>query len=63
MWKKYFKFFYVSVKDKIYIATQGCLSTTKDDFWDMIWQDDVRIIAMITGEVEKGKVSCWLLII
>ncbi|KAI8430602.1 hypothetical protein MSG28_000817 [Choristoneura fumiferana] len=44
-----------AVKDKFYIATQGCLSSTKDDFWEMIWQEDVRIIAMITSEVEKGK--------
>ncbi|XP_068627805.1 tyrosine-protein phosphatase non-receptor type 11 [Battus philenor] len=46
------------VYNKIYIATQGCLSTTVYQFWSMIWQDDVRIIIMTTKEIERGKVKC-----
>ncbi|CAG4984322.1 unnamed protein product [Parnassius apollo] len=46
------------VKDKVYIATQGCLSNTVDDFWQMIWQEDVRVVAMITNETEGGKKKC-----
>lgn len=47
-----------NVYNKIYIATQGCLSTTVYQFWSMIWQEDVRIIIMTTKEIERGKVKC-----
>ncbi|XP_075972361.1 protein tyrosine phosphatase non-receptor type corkscrew [Anticarsia gemmatalis] len=46
------------VYNKLYIATQGCLSTTIYPFWSMIWQEDVRIIIMTTKEIERGKVKC-----
>ncbi|XP_014356953.2 tyrosine-protein phosphatase non-receptor type 11 [Papilio machaon] len=46
------------VYNKLYIATQGCLSTTIYQFWSMIWQEDVRIIIMTTKEIERGKVKC-----
>lgn len=46
------------VYNKIYIATQGCLSTTIYQFWSMIWQEDIRIIIMTTKEIERGKVKC-----
>ena len=43
--------------EKRYIATQGCLPETVDDFWKMIWQEDTRVIVMISNEVESGSVS------
>lgn len=41
---------------KVYIACQGCLATTVNDFWQMVWQEGTRVIVMTTKEVEKGRV-------
>ncbi|XP_048880662.1 tyrosine-protein phosphatase non-receptor type 6 [Brienomyrus brachyistius] len=43
---------------KVYIATQGCLATTVNDFWQMVWQECSRVIVMTTREVEKGRNKC-----
>lgn len=42
---------------KIYIATQGCLQTTVNDFWAMVYQENSHVIVMTTKEVERGRVS------
>uniref|UniRef100_A0A4Y0BID7 protein-tyrosine-phosphatase n=2 Tax=Anopheles funestus TaxID=62324 RepID=A0A4Y0BID7_ANOFN len=43
---------------KTYIATQGCLTNTIQDFWNMIWQENTRVIVMTTKEMERGKKKC-----
>ncbi|XP_034996184.2 tyrosine-protein phosphatase non-receptor type 6 isoform X2 [Zootoca vivipara] len=43
---------------KTYIASQGCLDATTTDFWQMVWQENSRIIVMTTREVEKGRNKC-----
>ncbi|ETE71622.1 Tyrosine-protein phosphatase non-receptor type 11, partial [Ophiophagus hannah] len=40
---------------KSYIATQGCLQNTVNDFWRMVFQENSRVIVMTTKEVERGK--------
>lgn len=41
-----------------YIASQGPLPSTVDDFWRMIWHNEVRLIIMACKETEMGKSKC-----
>jgi len=42
---------------KRYITTQAPLPTTFNDFWDMVWQQDVRVLVMLTAEQEGGQMK------
>ncbi|XP_074546202.1 tyrosine-protein phosphatase non-receptor type 13 isoform X2 [Halichoeres trimaculatus] len=53
-------FIKMPVKDEsyMYIACQGPLPTTLGDFWQMVWEQKSNVIAMMTQEIEGGKVKC-----
>ncbi|XP_072565731.1 tyrosine-protein phosphatase non-receptor type 20 isoform X3 [Paramormyrops kingsleyae] len=41
-----------------YICTQGPLPGTQACFWQMVWENRSDVIAMVTREVERGRVKC-----
>ena len=44
--------------NKSFIATQGPLDTTIDDFWQMIYQYNIQVIIMLCQLEEKSKIKC-----
>ncbi|XP_077972218.1 uncharacterized protein LOC120339340 isoform X2 [Styela clava] len=41
-----------------YIASQGPLPHTILDFWQMLWQYNIKVIVMVCREIELGKKKC-----
>ncbi|NWZ63518.1 PTN20 phosphatase, partial [Acrocephalus arundinaceus] len=48
----------VGEEEHFYIITQGPLPSTMADFWQMVWESESDVIAMMTKEVELGQVNC-----
>uniref|UniRef100_A0A3B3D762 Protein tyrosine phosphatase non-receptor type 13 n=1 Tax=Oryzias melastigma TaxID=30732 RepID=A0A3B3D762_ORYME len=48
----------VKEENFLYIACQGPLPNTLGDFWQMVWEQKSNVIAMMTQEVEGGKMKC-----
>ncbi|XP_010561825.1 PREDICTED: FERM and PDZ domain-containing protein 2 [Haliaeetus leucocephalus] len=48
----------VGEEEHFYIITQGPLPSTMADFWQMVWESESDLIAMMTKEVELGQVQC-----
>ena len=49
-------------KPPSYIASQGPMSNTINDFWLMIWNESVSCVVMITKLIERNKNKCELYI-
>lgn len=47
-----------SKNDQLFIATQGPLKTTQENFWRMVDQERVTLIVMLTNLEEHGKQKC-----
>lgn len=48
----------VGDEEHLYISCQGPLPSTVTAFWQMIWENKSDVIAMMTQEVERGRVKC-----
>ena len=55
----YFNASYINAawSNKQYISTQAPIPATFNDFWNVVWQQDVRVLVMLTAEKEGAQVK------
>ncbi|KAL4956185.1 protein-tyrosine phosphatase-like protein [Aspergillus filifer] len=47
-----------ALSNRHYIATQAPVPDTFNDFWRVVWEQDIRLVVSLTAEVERGQVKC-----
>ena len=57
--KEYINASFIDIPNKKYfISTQGPIESTINDFWEMIFEYDCKIILMLCNEIEGGRKKC-----